>query len=262
MTPDISIITVNKDNAEGLQATINSVTAQTYHNYEHIIIDGASTDDSLKIIESNNDLFSYWHSEADKGIYDAMNKGIVKSNGFFLLFLNSGDVFSSENSLQHFVPYLQDHSIIYSDIYLNKEGNLIPYNYPEKLTLEYLWKNAIPHQATLIKRSLFDTVGLYNEKNKIVSDWEWILKAFAFYNIKYFHLPENLVIYDLTGISFNKRSKVLINKEKEHSRKAIFSEMTFDFLNKSYQEFEFQNKINSNLLKRTIYKCLRKLLNI
>ena len=87
----VSVITISYNNAEGLRRTIESVVAQNYSDYEYIIIDGGSTDNSRQIIESYADHISYWVSEPDKGVYNAMNKGIAQATGEYLHFLNSGD---------------------------------------------------------------------------------------------------------------------------------------------------------------------------
>ncbi|WP_291275238.1 glycosyltransferase, partial [Flavobacterium sp.] len=100
----ISVITVNYNNDNGLKKTIESVINQTYKNFEFIIIDGGSTDQSSEIIKNYQDKINYWVSEPDKGVYSAMNKGIKVANGDFLIFMNSGDVFINENVLQNVVP--------------------------------------------------------------------------------------------------------------------------------------------------------------
>ena len=87
----LSIITINRNNAAGLRRTIESVVSQTYTEFEYIIIDGASTDESVDVIKEYADKITFWVSEPDNGIYNAMNKGILKAKGEYLLFLNSGD---------------------------------------------------------------------------------------------------------------------------------------------------------------------------
>src|SRR5215213_3812369 len=98
--PQFSIISINLNNAEGLQKTFDSVFNQTFTDFEYIIIDGGSSDGSEEIIKENADKFSYWVSEKDDGIYDAMNKGIAKATGDYLLFLNSGDHLLDSSILQ------------------------------------------------------------------------------------------------------------------------------------------------------------------
>ena len=91
----ISIITINYNNASGLEKTIRSVVEQTYNEYEYIIIDGASSDKSKEVIQEYQRYIDFWCSEKDSGIYNAMNKGIQKASGEYLLFLNSGDVLNN-----------------------------------------------------------------------------------------------------------------------------------------------------------------------
>src|SRR5688572_27521016 len=98
--PKISIITINYNNLDGLKRTVDSVVNQTWQEFEYIVIDGGSTDGSGAYIESKSKHFHYWVSEPDKGIYNAMNKGIVKATGEYLLFLNSGDHFFNDTVLE------------------------------------------------------------------------------------------------------------------------------------------------------------------
>ena len=91
----ISIITINYNNASGLEKTIRSVVEQIYNEYEYIIIDGASSDKSKEVIQEYQRYIDFWCSEKDSGIYNAMNKGIQKASGEYLLFLNSGDVLNN-----------------------------------------------------------------------------------------------------------------------------------------------------------------------
>ena len=102
----LSIITINYNNRDGLQKTIDSVVSQTYKNFEWIIIDGGSTDGSKELIEQYQDHCAYWCSEPDKGIYNAMNKGIEKAIGDYSLFLNSGDRLHDDTVIDKIVSFL------------------------------------------------------------------------------------------------------------------------------------------------------------
>ena len=120
----ISIITINFNNCKGLVQTLDSVAQQTYNNYEHIIIDGASTDGSKSIIEqykNKNPHVTYWVSEKDEGIYNAMNKGITHAQGQYLLFLNSGD-YIEPNILEQAATSLTGTDIIYGNLYFISES--------------------------------------------------------------------------------------------------------------------------------------------
>ena len=158
--PKLSIITVNLNNAPGLQKTMQSVFAQTFSDYDYIIIDGDSTDSSKEFIEKHADKLSYWVSETDEGIYQAMNKGIAKANGEYLLFLNSGDYFYSDESLSALFKNSNYEDIIYGNLLVNEEdGKQWILDYPAELSFGYFYRHSLPHQSTLIKTNLFKTIG-------------------------------------------------------------------------------------------------------
>ena len=99
----ISIITINYNNIQGLKQTLFSVLEQDYNNIEYIVIDGGSTDGSKELLRAKSDELFYWVSERDKGVYNAMNKGIAQSTGDYLIFMNSGDVFFNKHVLSDFL---------------------------------------------------------------------------------------------------------------------------------------------------------------
>ena len=112
----ISIITINYNNASGLEKTIRSVVEQTYNEYEYIIIDGASSDKSKEVIQEYQRYIDFWCSEKDSGIYNAMNKGIQKASGEYLLFLNSGDVLNNSAVLADIHGFLSGEDFVYGDL--------------------------------------------------------------------------------------------------------------------------------------------------
>ena len=123
----LSVITINFNNKEGLAKTIVSVVGQTTRDFEWIIIDGGSTDGSRELIENNSDYITYYVSEPDKGIYNAMNKGIVASHGEYLLFLNSGDYLYNKDVIEQVIPLLRD-----KDIYVGRINSIGKDNASEK----------------------------------------------------------------------------------------------------------------------------------
>ena len=118
----LSIITINYNNVLGLKRTLESVTGQSYSNFEYIVIDGGSTDGSKEHILKYSDKISYWISEPDRGIYHAMNKGIAKASGEYLLFMNSGDLFYNNFILNEVIDDISKYDLIYFDI-LIRDGN-------------------------------------------------------------------------------------------------------------------------------------------
>ncbi|MEB3375019.1 glycosyltransferase [Bacteroides sp. CR5/BHMF/2] len=121
--PQLTIITINRNDAQGLEKTLESIwEKQSFKNFEHIIIDGASTDNSINIIKKYASHLSYWVSEPDKGIYNAMNKGIIKAKGNYLLFLNSGDWLENDILTRVFKESFTE-DIVYADLYLYRNAD-------------------------------------------------------------------------------------------------------------------------------------------
>lgn len=201
----ISIITVNRNNAEGLERTIKSVIKQTYTNYEFIIIDGASTDNSVDIIKQYSSYTTFWISEKDTGIFNAMNKGISRSTGDYCYFLNSADIFANDNVLKdifetktYTAPFINGHQINDFGSYTQKVPCL---NRPLSL-FDFYW-GTIKHQATFIRRDLFETYGLYDENLKITSDWKFFLQTIGLKNEQPVFVDVDIVLFEWDGLSTN-----------------------------------------------------------
>lgn len=200
----LSIITVNLNNLAGLQKTMQSVFEQTFTDYEYIIIDGGSADGSKEYIEQHADKLAYWVSEKDGGVYEAMNKGIRKSSGLYLLFLNSGDFILDKNKMRECFEFINEPngSIFYGNMKVKKQDELISKKYPRVLTFEYLISNPINHQSTFINKKAFDRLGLYSYNYRYASDHLFFLRAMMS-GFKFYHLPMDIVYYDLNGLSAN-----------------------------------------------------------
>jgi glycosyltransferase involved in cell wall biosynthesis len=210
----LSIITVNLNNKNGLLRTINSVFRQTFTNYEYIIIDGCSKDGSVELIKEFDGRINYWISENDNGIYNAMNKGIKRARGEYCLFLNSGDILITNTILEDVIPQLNDISVIYGDGLIEKEDKTLEnFTVPENLTLNYFYTSSLCHASTFIAKHLFDTFGLYNEQNKIVSDWEFFLKTIILNNISAKKVPYSIAIIKDGGISRDPTNINLLREE-------------------------------------------------
>jgi glycosyltransferase involved in cell wall biosynthesis len=198
----LSIITINYNNLEGLKRTVESVLNQTWKEFEYVIIDGGSTDGSAAYIESQSEHIDYWVSEPDKGIYNAMNKGIIKARGEYFLFLNSGDHFYTTNILAENHHYLENFDLIYFDlIHVGKTFSKIV-SYPSKLVFSDLVFDTLPHQATFIKKRMFDDFGLYDESLKIVSDWKFFILTIFKHHCSYHKVNKTLVVFYLDGLSW------------------------------------------------------------
>lgn len=215
MIKKISIITVNYNNKDGLKKTIDSVVNQTWKDFEFIIIDGNSNDGSKDIIQEYRHSISYALSEPDTGIYNAMNKGIKAANGNYLLFLNSGDILLDSNTLEKANELINgDYDIYYGDIVYDEIAKREIRTFPKKLNFNFFYLHNLSHQASFIKRSLFDDIFYYNEEFKIVSDWEFFIYAICNRNASYHHMNIVICIYDGTGLSSNLNNHKLMHEER------------------------------------------------
>ena len=211
-----TIITINLNNTVGLQKTMQSVFQQSFRDVEYIIIDGGSTDGSISYIEANNNKLSYWVSEPDAGVYNAMNKGIKKAAGEYLLFLNSGDHFYTDHILKEIEDKLDGTDIIYGDIFLIESSTKSwTGHYPNKLSFQHFVEGSLPHPASFIKRSLFDQVGFYDESLQICADWKFFLDAICRFNVSYKHIDKTIATFYHDGLSSTGNSAAIIQQEKE-----------------------------------------------
>ncbi|CAL65540.1 glycosyltransferase family 2 protein [Christiangramia forsetii] len=214
-TPLISIITVNLNDVKGMEKTLKSVFEQTWKTFEFIVIDGGSKDGSKELIESHDDKIDYWVSEPDKGIYNAMNKGIEISTGQYLLFLNSGDVFSANNVLENSFEHLTGEAIIYFNVFVDENDHLNLIEYPDELRFSDLLYGTLCHQSVFIRKELFQQVGRYDESLKIVSDWKFFILSLFKENCTYKKVDHQLSIVNSEGISALAENESLILKERE-----------------------------------------------
>lgn len=198
----ISIITINYNDVVGLEKTIKSVVKQTFLDYEYIVIDGDSSDESKEVILNYQDKLTYWVSEPDKGIYNAMNKGIKAATGEYLLFMNSGDVLVDDANILKICSDRLIEDIIAFDCFVERDDKIVERRtHVEQPTLFYVYKNGLKHQSTFIRRTLFEKRGLYKEKYKIASDYEFWIRCFLDAEITSRGVAIPLSIYKLGGIS-------------------------------------------------------------
>ena len=228
----LSIVTINYNNSDGLRKTIESVLSQTYRDIEYIIIDGGSSDDSVDVIRASalqaEGLDLKWVSEPDKGIYNAMNKGIRKATGDYIQILNSGDILASDDVTERMVSALaqvkseelrdksEEIGILYGNMIrdygngkLSKDvclGDRVKSRESRRAqevewTMDDFIKGTVNHDPTYIHRSLYEKYGLYDENLKICSDWKWFVNAVVFGGEKLYYVPIDVTIFDTTGIS-------------------------------------------------------------
>lgn len=200
MCTKVTVVTVTYNAAESLEKTILSVLQQNYSNVEYIIIDGGSTDGSVEIIKKYSDKIAYWVSEPDRGIYDAMNKGIRKATGEWINFMNAGDLFFHESTLSS-VFSKQNHSlydILYSDVMCVYPGGL--YRSQETEDLSNLNKHMpFCHQTAFVRTNLLKE-NPFDTTFKIAADYKFFYHALQT-GKKFYKLPCFHAIYSMDGIS-------------------------------------------------------------
>ena len=252
----LSIITITYNNAEGLRKTLASVASQTFHDFEHIIVDGGSTDESVEIIRqyadneairpkgykairsenskadnlasSPNHLITsspiIWISEKDRGVYDAQNKGIRLAHGEYCYFLNAGDTFCNEHVLElifkpltfNLSPLTSTPDILYgNEIIVDGNGQRIGIaRGVENPSFMDLYNSCMKHQASFIRRSLFDKYGMYDADMRICSDFDWFFRVIAFHDdVTLQYKDIDIAYFENTGLSYH--SPGLCAKERQ-----------------------------------------------
>lgn len=203
----VSIITVCKNAQDTIGRTIQSVISQDYQDIEYLIIDGDSSDKTLNIVNQYRRKIDIVISEPDKGLYYAMNKGIDKSTGDIIYFLNAGDMLFKTNTISKVVKAFEKNhvDIIYGDIALYNPGQ------PQKLILRsqknvndfFLVHDTIYHQSIFTKKHIFVKYGKFNTQYKLSADYEWILRSFIKYKVPNFHLNQPVAKFLRGGLSSN-----------------------------------------------------------
>ena len=217
--PLVSIVTINLNNKCGLEKTLRSVIKQTYKIIDWIIIDGGSTDGSRELIEHHSESFAYWVSEPDKGIYNAMNKGINKAKGKYVQFLNSGDSLWDKNVLERIFSEPHNADILFCDCNLVENGIVKEeIHYPDVMSLREILDINFIHNGMFFKRELFENE-LYDESIKISSDFKFNVKR-VLENKSFEHVPVTAIAYDSTGISAS-QFNLLLEEQKEIANSLI-----------------------------------------
>lgn len=216
----ISIITVSYNSADTIAETMDSVAKQTYPNLEHLVVDGDSKDDTVKIAQAHATARTYITSEPDKGIYDAMNKGLAQATGDIVCFLNADDAYADSEVLSRVANEMQQHRLdaLFGDVVFFKpeapNHNFRRYRSdrfrPDRLA--YGWMPA--HPATFMKRCIYEQLGGFRTDFRIAGDFDFVARAFTSGRLRYRHLPLIMVRMQAGGISnAGLRSKWRLNQE-------------------------------------------------
>ncbi len=261
----ISIITVCFNSGKTIKDTFNSVLEQTYTNFEYIVIDGKSSDNTLQIIEDYKNKFKNrgiefkYISEKDKGIYDAMNKGIKMSSGDIIGIINSDDILANCNVFKHIVDsFNEDIDAIYGDVvYMDdKFKKLMRVFISGKARKHFAWHPT--HPTLYVRKKIYDKYGVYNIKYRIAADLDFMLRITNM-NIKYNYIKEYLVIMrtggkstnGLRGYTDNMKEAALVTKNNGY--KMLYWPITLIRVFKT---------INQYIKAKLFYKTIMKKLNV
>ncbi len=183
-----SIVTVTHNAAAHIAGCLESVNGQTYAHVEHVIVDGASTDDTAGVVQRLGKRVTHFHSERDNGIYDAMNKGVAAATGRYILFLGADDRLVDDRVLADAAAYLQREGqphLVYGDLEVRELNGTRTIFSPPPVpdALDFLIYGCLPHQSTFARRDLFDTIGLFDTRYRVHGDYDWMLRVITTPNV-------------------------------------------------------------------------------
>lgn len=224
----LSIVTINRNNAAGLEKTLQSVATQTSKEFEYVVIDGASTDGSVEVIKRYEFRFAHlkWVSEPDMGIYNAMNKGLRMASGEYVQILNSGDGLASNEVTERMLEAMEKEgnpSILYGNmIKCFPDGRRLTDKCfaGQEITMLGMFVGTLNHNPAYIRRDLFEKYGYYDESLKIVSDWKWYLQAIILGGEQPRYVDLDVTLFDMEGVS--ETNKDLMQTERKMVLEQLF----------------------------------------
>jgi glycosyltransferase involved in cell wall biosynthesis len=242
----LSVITICFNDFNGLMKTVPSVLSQTFGDFEYIIVDGLSTDGSLEFLKSQKGI-SRIISEKDSGIYNAMNKGICNAKGEYLLFLNSGDYLVDDNVLKNVFSTQFKEDILYGNMLIEKDGKKRLGKMPVKLSFRHMIEDTLWHPVSFIRKTLFDSIGYYDESMQIVSDYDFFLKAICVKKVSYRRLDVAISVFNLDGSSSLPENRKKLVAERKLVQEKYFSP---EQLKKARTQISFRNSLTGRVLRK------------
>ena len=201
----LSVVTVSYNAADHIEACINSVRQQGYRSVEHVVVDGGSKDGTLEIVERYRDGIARLVSEPDGGPFHAMNKGVDLSSGDVIFFLNADDRFVDGRVAEDVMSVFNgdgELEVLFGDQVFDLPGERRVKEQPDRVTRRKLARTTIQHQTLFASRGLFRRAGTFREDLAVVSDYEWILRAFLRQRCRYRHLEREISVMGTGGISW------------------------------------------------------------
>ncbi len=203
--PIVSIVTVCRNAGQTIEACIASVAAQTWPDIEYIVVDGNSTDGTAAILERHRPAISTLVRESDEGIYDAMNKGIARASGEFLIFLNADDLFAGPDAVESAMAEIArqpDGDVYYGSLLVRSGDRTIRHvPPPPERAMEEMVLGCLPHQATFARRAVFARTGPFDLRWRRHADYDWWMKVLADPAIRLRQIPTVVASFALGGAS-------------------------------------------------------------
>ena len=216
----VSIITVTSNSVATVRDTIASVMAQNYPSIEHIVIDGCSTDGTVEIVQSYGSRIANFISEPDRGIYDAMNKGLRLATGNIIGILNSDDVYTDPNIITRVVHEFQDKQVdlVFGDVVFVRPTNLAKvvryYSSSDCGPDRFAWGWMPAHPSCFLRREVYETYGYFKPDYRIAADFEILARFMVKHGVSYSYIPQALVRMRTGGASrANLKVKWILNRE-------------------------------------------------
>ena len=261
----LSIITINYNNAAGLKKTLDSVAIQTCTDFEHIIVDGASTDDSVNIIQEYEQHLTsnlsplasrlIWLSEPDAGIYNAMNKGVRLAKGEYTLMLNSGDYLVDENVVAKIIPLLDGTDIIQGNTIEEIDDVKYRNRGYGKSDIDFfdVMKGFFLHQASFCKKELFEKYGYFDESYRIIGDTKFFMTCLGKGNATFKYIDVDVANYDIHGISAETKGEWAKLRKVEYHR--MRNELYSNRLNAFFEENDKKIRLYDKLKRHRWIWC-------
>lgn len=257
----VSIITVCLNEEERIEGTIKSIINQTYKNFELIVVDGGSTDETLNILNRYSEHIDVLIPNYGNGVYNAMNAGIASSAGDYIYFLNGGDRFMKNDVLSRILVDSPNEDILYGNLLIKDvKGGSRTKTPPPYANIDYLTYQTLPHPASLTRKSLFMDIGLFDESYRIAADYDFFMRAIVKYSATTLYFPFTFAVWIEDGISSLDKHNHLCQSERKRAQKRNLPYYYYLIARKRYyyppnNKSFIVNKISTYMKK--VFKLLR-----
>ena len=267
----LSIITINKDNAEGLRRTMESVLGQTCKNFEYIVVDGASTDGSVEVMQElaaaiqESGAYVDAQSEPDSGLYNAMNKGARKAKGEYVLMLNSGDWFVDEKVVERVLPLLDGTDIIQGNVIRLRDGKEVLDRGYGRSDINFIdvQQGHFLHQASFCRRELFERYGYFDESYRIIGDYVFYVKTLGYGNASFVYDDIDVAVFAEAGVSSysNSRMRDIHLSEDRRVNEELFSKRLYELCMTAPRKMAFYENLRRYSIIWKVAMVLERLSN-